>query len=61
MKGKELYDRIHAISAETGFLFVSGYQANQISQNFVLDEGFAFLQKPFDLDELASKVREMLD
>jgi two-component system, cell cycle sensor histidine kinase and response regulator CckA len=31
-----------------------------ISQNFVLDKGFFFLQKPFDLDELASKVREIL-
>jgi len=41
-------------------LFVSGYQANQISQNFVLDKEFAFLQKPFDLDELAAKVREVL-
>ncbi|EFH89594.1 hybrid sensor histidine kinase/response regulator [Ktedonobacter racemifer] len=60
MKGKELYDYIHAMSAETHFLFVSGYHANQISQNFVLDKGFVFLQKPFDLDDLAAKVREIL-
>ncbi|GHO45300.1 hybrid sensor histidine kinase/response regulator [Ktedonospora formicarum] len=60
MKGKELYDRIHAVSSETHFLFVSGYHANQISQNFVLDRGFVFLQKPFDLDDLAAKVREIL-
>ncbi|GCE27859.1 hypothetical protein KDA_33430 [Dictyobacter alpinus] len=61
MKGKELYDAIHLINEDIKFLFVSGYQANQISQNFVLDKGFAFLQKPFDLDELAAKVREILD
>lgn len=60
MMGKELYDKIHSMSDATKFLFVSGYQANQISQNFVLDKGFYFLQKPFDLDELASKVREIL-
>lgn len=60
MMGKELYDKIHNMSDATKFLFVSGYQANQISQNFVLDKGFFFLQKPFDLDELASKVREIL-
>jgi PAS domain S-box-containing protein len=60
MRGKELYDRIHHISPATKFLFVSGYQANQISQNFVLDRAFAFLQKPFDLDDLASKVREIV-
>ncbi|GCE20334.1 hybrid sensor histidine kinase/response regulator [Dictyobacter kobayashii] len=61
MRGKELYDHIHEQSEQTKFLFVSGYQANQISQNFVLDKGFTFLQKPFDLDELAAKVREILD
>ncbi|GCE06312.1 hybrid sensor histidine kinase/response regulator [Dictyobacter aurantiacus] len=60
MKGKELYDHIHLLSEQTKFLFISGYQANQISQNFVLDKGFAFLQKPFDLDELAARVREIL-
>ncbi|WP_201362230.1 response regulator [Dictyobacter formicarum] len=60
MKGKELYDNIHLLSEHTKFLFISGYQANQISQNFVLDKSFAFLQKPFDLDELAARVREIL-
>ncbi len=60
MRGKDLYDKIHEISADTKFLFVSGYQANQISQNFVLDQGFEFLPKPFDLDDLAGKVREIL-
>ncbi|GER89269.1 hypothetical protein KDW_34310 [Dictyobacter vulcani] len=60
MKGKELYDAIHELREDARFLFISGYQANQISQNFVLDKGFAFLQKPFDLDELAARVREIL-
>lgn len=60
MKGKELYDRVHALQDDMRFLFVSGYQANQISQNFVLDKGFEFLSKPFDLDELASKVQKIL-
>lgn len=61
MKGKELYDRVQDMFPATKFLFVSGYQPNQISQNFVLDEGVHFLQKPFDLDELATKVREVLE
>jgi PAS domain S-box-containing protein len=60
MKGKELYDRIQSMNEGTKFLFVSGYQANQISQNFVLDKGFEFLPKPFDLDELVEKVRKIL-
>ncbi len=60
MKGIELYEKIRAHSKDAKFLFISGYQANQISQNFVLEEGFTFLQKPFDLDVLATKVREIL-
>ena len=60
MMGKELYDRVKTMDSKARFLFVSGYQANQISQNFVLDKGFVFLQKPFDLDELAAKVHELL-
>lgn len=61
MKGKELYDRVHEMSPATKFLFVSGYTANQISRNFVLEQGMHFLQKPFDLDELAAKVRGVLE
>jgi response regulator RpfG family c-di-GMP phosphodiesterase len=60
MKGNELYTKIREVNSEARFLFVSGYQANQISHNFVLDEGLNFLSKPFDLDELAAKVREVL-
>jgi CheY-like chemotaxis protein len=60
MKGNELYTKIREVNSSTRFLFVSGYQANQISHNFVLDEGLNFLPKPFDLDELAAKVREVL-
>jgi DNA-binding response OmpR family regulator len=60
MKGNELYTKIREVNSEARFLFVSGYQANQISHNFVLDEGLNFLSKPFDLDDLAAKVREIL-
>lgn len=60
MKGKELYDKIRQLNRHTRFLFISGYQTNQISQNFVLDKNIDFLPKPFDLDELAAKVQEVL-
>ena len=61
MKGNELHRRIREISPAVQFLFVSGYQANQISRNFVLDEGLNFLPKPFGLDDFTSKVRELLE
>ena len=61
MTGKELHDHIRDLDDSIRFLFVSGYTANQISQNFVLDMGFTLLSKPFDFDELAAKTRELLN
>jgi len=40
-------------------LFVSGYSADRVLQSGRLTEGQAFLPKPFALDALAVKVREL--
>jgi FixJ family two-component response regulator len=42
-------------------LYVSGYTDGGISVHGVLEEGAAFLQKPFTSDSLAGKVRSVLD
>ncbi len=42
-------------------LFVSGYTADVIAHQGVLDEGLQFLQKPFTIPALAAKVRAVLD
>jgi YesN/AraC family two-component response regulator len=42
-------------------LFMSGYTANVIAHRGILDEGVHFLQKPFHMEELATKLREVLD
>ncbi len=41
-------------------LFMSGYTADVIAHNGILDEGVNFIQKPFSINELAFKVREAL-
>jgi DNA-binding response OmpR family regulator len=40
---------------------MSGYAADVITHQGVLDEGVAFMQKPFATNELAKKIREVLD
>jgi DNA-binding response OmpR family regulator len=40
---------------------MSGYTEDVIAHHAVLDEGIHFIQKPFSLKVLATKVREVLD
>src|ERR1035437_3538384 len=61
MSGKELADRVQALSPHTRILFTSGYTENTIVQQGGLNPGAAFLQKPFTPSALARKVREVLD
>lgn len=60
MNGRELADRILALRPEIRFFFMSGYTANIIADQGVLDQGIAFLQKPFTRKELAAKIRTVL-
>jgi two-component system cell cycle sensor histidine kinase/response regulator CckA len=41
-------------------LFMSGYTADVIAHHSVLEDGVNFIQKPFKIEILASKVREAL-
>ena len=40
---------------------MSGYTANVIAHHGVLEEGVHFIQKPFSMMNLATKLRETLD
>ena len=40
---------------------MSGYTADLIAHRGILDEGVNFIQKPFGSDELAARVRQVLD
>jgi CheY-like chemotaxis protein len=42
-------------------LFTTGYTRNAVVHNGVLDAGVEMIGKPFTLEELAAKMREMLD
>ena len=60
MNGKELRELILISHPESKSLFMSGYPADTIARHGVLDEGVAFLQKPFTNRALAAKAREVL-
>ncbi len=61
MNGRELAQRISEIRPNAKVLYMSGYTENVIGHNGTLDAGVRLLQKPFNLRDLKSKVREVLD
>jgi two-component system cell cycle sensor histidine kinase/response regulator CckA len=60
MNGKELAQRVKALRPAIRILFTSGYTADTIAHRGVLEPGIHFLEKPFTLDSLSRKVREVL-
>jgi PAS domain S-box-containing protein len=61
MSGRELLKQINLQLPGIKCLYMSGYTADIITQQGVLDEGIHFLQKPFSSATLAVKVREALE
>ncbi len=61
MNGRDLAKNILALYPHLKRLFTSGYTANVIAHQGVLEEGVHFIQKPFSINNLAAKVREVLD
>ena len=60
MNGRELAGRIRELYPEIRLLFMSGYPADVIAEQGVLDQGVQFIQKPFSMQDIAAKVREAL-
>lgn len=61
MNGQELVDRLRRIRPTMRYLFMSGYTADIIENHGEKAEGVNFIQKPFTLKDLATKVRSVLD
>lgn len=61
MNGRELAKRLESFHPEAKVLYMSGYTDRAIVTHGVLVEGVHYLQKPFTVDALAKKVREVLD
>ena len=61
MSGRELAHRLLEVRGTLRVLYMSGYTDDAVLRHGVLEEGMAYLQKPFTPDKLARKVREVLD
>src|SRR5881628_1659071 len=61
MNGRALSERLTHVRPKIKTLYLSGYTDDAILHHGVLEEGVAFLQKPFSLGALARKVREVIE
>jgi len=61
MNGRELARRLREMHPGIKVLFMSGYTADVIARQGVLDPDVEFVEKPFAIRDLAVKVRRALD
>ena len=61
INGRKLADKAVEMLPGLKVLFTTGYTQNAVVHNGMLDPGVAFLPKPFTLQQLARKVRQVMD
>ncbi|MFO7748907.1 MAG: response regulator, partial [Desulfobacteraceae bacterium] len=61
MNGRDLAGQITALYPDIRLLFMSGYTADVIAHQGILDKRVAFIQKPFSMADITVKLREVLD
>jgi two-component system cell cycle sensor histidine kinase/response regulator CckA len=59
--GKELVSQLKSTRPGIKALYVSGYADNAIVHHGILDSNVSFLQKPFAVESLVRKVREVIN
>ncbi len=61
MNGLELYAQLQTKRPGMKALFMSGYAEDVVVRRGILPDGTEFIQKPFNMEGLASRVRQTLD
>lgn len=61
MNGRDLRDILQVIRPEMKIIFMSGYSADILTQQDMVEGGVHFLPKPVSFKALTTKVREVLD
>jgi CheY-like chemotaxis protein len=61
MNGRRLADEVRKRRPDFKILYTTGYTRNAVMHNGVVDPDVELIGKPFTLDQLAAKVREVLE
>ena len=61
INGRQLAERMKHLIPTLRVLYASGYARNAIVHNGVLDPGIELLAKPYSIEELARRVRQIFD
>jgi two-component system cell cycle sensor histidine kinase/response regulator CckA len=61
MNGRQLADELRQHRPDLRVLYTSGYTDDTVIARGVLEQGMAFLQKPFGAEQLERKTRDVLD
>jgi CheY-like chemotaxis protein len=61
MSGRDLAQRLRTVQPALKVLYISGYTDDMLAHHGVLEPNVYLLPKPFAPDELAKKLREVLD
>lgn len=61
MNGPALVDELRRSRPHLRALFISGYTSDAVLERGISEAEVAFVQKPFTSEELASRLRQLLD
>ena len=61
LNGRQTAEAVLELQPQTKVLYMSGYTDDAVIRVGHFEPGIAFIQKPFSGEELALRVRELLD
>ncbi len=61
MEGPQLVEQLRNVSQDFKVVYMLGYTNNSITHRGILGKGTDYIQKPFTVEGLVAKVREVLD
>jgi signal transduction histidine kinase/CheY-like chemotaxis protein len=61
MNGRQIADAARGLRPNLKVLFITGYAENAVVGNGHLEKGMQVVAKPFDMDVLARKIRELIE